>query len=68
VFSQHSAATSFLVLIFKVSTNVIFEFGGNLQDIVISHNATCAVAVAETQEVGLFSNLTAGVKPIAAKS
>ena len=29
---------------------------------------TCAVAVAETQEVSLFSNLTAGVKPIATKS
>ena len=47
---------------------VIFELGGNLQDIVVSHDETCAVAVAETQEVSLFSNLTAGVKPIATKS
>jgi len=45
-----------------------FEFGGNLQDIVVSHDETCAVSVAETQEVSLFSNLTAGVKPITTKS
>jgi len=31
--------------------HVIFEFGGNLQDIGISHDENCAVAVAETQEV-----------------
>ena len=45
-----------------------FEFGGNLQDIVVSHDETCAVSVAETREVSLFSNLTAGVKPITTKS
>jgi len=48
--------------------SVIFELGGNLQDIVVSHDETCAVAVAKTQEVNLFSNLTVGVKPIATKS
>jgi len=47
---------------------VIFEFGGNLQDTVVSHDKTCAVAAAVTREVSLFSNLTAGVKPITTKS
>ena len=47
---------------------VIFELGGNLQDIVVSDDETCVVAIAETQEVSLFSNLTAGVKPIATES
>jgi len=47
---------------------VIFELGCNLQDIVVSHDETCSVTVAETQEVSLFSNLTAGVKPITTKS
>ena len=47
---------------------VIIEFGGNLQDTVVSHDKTCAVAAAVTREVSLFSNLTAGVKPITTKS
>ena len=49
---------------------VIFELGGNLQDMIVSQDKdkTWAVAVAETQEVSLFSNLTAGVKPIATES
>jgi len=47
---------------------VIFELGCNLQDMVVSHDENCSVTVAETQEVSLFSNLTAGVKPITTKS
>jgi len=71
MFSHRSAATSFLAFDFQSQhQRVIFELGGNLQDMIVSQNKdkTCAVAVAETQEVSLFSNLTAGVKPIATKS
>ena len=59
-----------LGLDFQSQHQRIFELGGNLQDMIVSQDKdkTCAVAVAETQEVSLFSNLTAGVKPIATKS
>jgi len=50
MFSQRSAAT-FLGLDFQSPhQRAIFEFGGNLQDTAISHDETCVVAVAETEE------------------
>ena len=47
---------------------LIFEFNGDSPDLIVSNDSKCALAVADTKEATLFSNLTPGVKPIATKS
>lgn len=47
---------------------LIFEFNGVSPDLVVSNDSTCALAVADTKEASLFTNLTPNAKPIATKS
>ena len=50
-------------------SSVIFEFEGKMNELVISKpSTTCAVAIANVAAPSLFSNLTAGWKPVATKS
>ena len=53
----------------QLHKRVVFDLGGKKGDLVVSNKGeTCAVATADIATPSLFSNLTAGWKPVATKS
>ena len=47
---------------------LIFQFDGECPDLIVVNNKVCSVAVASTEKVSLFSNLSRRYRPISTKS